>query len=71
MMELVICYFVFSLCVGLVSILGFVFEWSFCFSDWWEITLLLCPISWVVIGMSFVSYWFFKCRHQRPNGGVL
>lgn len=59
------CYFVLSLLVGLVSIIGFVCDWGFCSRSWWRAIVLICPLSLVVPVSSLVAYGLYKCRKQE------
>lgn len=68
MLTFLCWYLAFSLLVGLVASVGFLYGYELCRCSQWIALMLVCPLSWLVVAAFFIAYGFYKHREIQKGG---
>ena len=70
MLTFLCLYLLFSLLVGLVASVGFLYGYELCRQRWWITMVCICPLSLLAGAAFFIAYGFYKKRREILKGGA-
>lgn len=68
MLTFLCWYLAFSLIIGFVASVGFLYGYELCRHRWWRTLMLVCPLSWLAVAAFFIAYGFYKRREMQKGG---
>jgi hypothetical protein len=68
MLTFIYVYLSFSLLIGLMASVGFLYNYELCRCRWWYCLMLVCPLSWLSVAAFSIAYGFYKRREMQKGG---